>query len=119
MVGNEFAKHIPLTPATFQILVTLAAGPTHGYGIRHQVEARTGGAMVLGAGTLYTGLKRMQKEGLICETEAPSDLFEEASSRWRFYATTRFGLEVLAAETNRLEADARIGRIVLSGEVSR
>jgi len=42
-----------------QILVSLAGGELHGYGIMRDVEERTGGAVRLGPGTLYGAIKRM------------------------------------------------------------
>src|SRR5687768_3699825 len=79
---------LPLTAATFQILLSLARGVAHGYGIRREVEERTAGMVSLGAGTLYAGLQRLERDGLIGETEAPADLGDEPSSRWRFYLLT-------------------------------
>src|SRR5438309_1918411 len=42
-----------------QILVSLAGGELHGYGIMRDVEERTGGAVRLGPGTLYGAMKRL------------------------------------------------------------
>ena len=55
----------PLTPATFHILVSLMEEVAHGYHIKRMVEERTKGAVRLGAGTLYAGLRRMADDGLI------------------------------------------------------
>jgi DNA-binding PadR family transcriptional regulator len=106
----------PLTPATFHILLSVAQGPAHGYRIKRVVEERTEGAVQLGAGTLYAGIGRMVREGLIEETEPPEDSEElEPSSRWRFYQITNVGSDVLRAEIARLEADLRAARAVVSG----
>jgi len=43
----------PLTSAQFHILLTLAEGRRHGYGIMQEILRRTDGAMELGPGTLY------------------------------------------------------------------
>lgn len=106
---------IPLTPATFHILLSLASGPMHGYGIKREVEERTGGVVQLGAGTLYAGIRRMESEGLIAETPPPQDVEADAGTRWRFYAITPFGSEVLALETRRLETDLLHARAVVPG----
>ena len=104
----------PLTPATFHILLSLANAPAHGYLIKRMVEERTEGAVLLGAGTLYAGLRRMAKEGVIEETDAPPDAGDsEPGSRWRFYAITPQGAEVLEAEIARLEADVEAARAVV------
>ncbi|HXV44432.1 MAG TPA: helix-turn-helix transcriptional regulator, partial [Anaerolineae bacterium] len=44
---------LPLTPAVFNILLALAEGEKHGYGIMQEVAAHTGGKLRLGPGTLY------------------------------------------------------------------
>ena len=104
----------PLTPATFHILLSLTHEAAHGYHIKRMVEERTKGAVRLGAGTLYAGIRRMTQEGLIEETEAPQDLEDvEPGARWRFYAITQHGREVLEAEIARLEADLAAARAVV------
>jgi DNA-binding PadR family transcriptional regulator len=95
---------LPLTPLTLQLLVSLMKGPAHGYGLKRDVEERTAGRIRVSAGTLYTGLQRMERDGLIRETDAPPDVVEEASSRWRFYEATDLGRQTLRAELERLEA---------------
>lgn len=104
---------LPLTATTFQLLVSVIRGPAHGYGLKRDIEERTDGDMRLGAGTLYTTLQRMERTGLIRETEAPAKLEEEASSRWRFYTATDLGRRVLEAELERLEAGVRDARLAL------
>ena len=47
-----------LTPIAFEVLLSLAGGPLHGYGIKLAVEARTEGELVLGSGTLYQAITR-------------------------------------------------------------
>ena len=100
----------PLTPATFHILLSLAAEPAHGYRIKRMVEDRTEGAVRLGAGTLYAGLQRMAGDGLIEETDAPEDVAVEPGARWRFYAITRQGRAALETEIARLESDLEAAR---------
>ena len=101
----------PLTPATFHILVTLAEGVAHGYQIKRVGEERTEGAVKLGAGTLYAGIKRMTQDGMIQETEPPQDHPDgEPGARWRFYAITPKGEETLKAEIRRLESDLSAAR---------
>lgn len=113
---SDPADRLPLTPATFQILLSLTQGPLHGYGIKRDVEERTGGMIRLGAGTLYAGLQRMEDDGLIEEADTPSEMKEEASRRWRFFRITSLGRSVLKAEVRRLEADVRTARALLPRE---
>ena len=61
-----------LTPAVFEILLSLAGGERHGYAILRDVEERTGGSVVLHAGTLYRALGRMVDDGWIEETPSPA-----------------------------------------------
>ena len=113
MPDRSAQDQIPLTPATFHILVSLATGPMHGYRVKREVEERTGGVVQLGAGTLYAGIRRMVRDGLIDETDAPTDAESEPGPRWRFYEITTFGSEVLSLETKRLEADLLAARAVI------
>ena len=115
MSRSENQNNRPLTPATFHILLSVAEGPSHGYRIKRVVEERTDGAVRLGAGTLYAGLGRMVRDGLIEETEPPEDAGAvEPSSRWRFYEITGVGSDALKREIARLEADLQAARAVVS-----
>ncbi len=98
-----------LTPAAFHILLALADEDRHGLGIVDEVEARTGGEVLLGPGTLYGTIKRLRKAGLITEAVAPSDP-EEADPRRRYYAVTPSGREALAREARRLEVMVHVAR---------
>ena len=104
----------PLTPATFHILLSLMHEAAHGYHIKRMVEERTNGAVLLGAGTLYAGIKRMSNEGLIEEADPPQDAGDvEPGTRWRFYSITRRGGEVLSREIARLESDLEAARALV------
>ncbi len=114
MNRSEDQSARPLTPVTFHILLSVAQGPAHGYRIKRVVEERTDGAVQLGAGTLYAGIGRMVRGGLIEETEPPEDAGTvEPSSRWRFYGITDVGSDVLKREIARLEADLQAARAVV------
>lgn len=60
-----------LTPIAFEVLLSLMAGPQHGYGIKLDIEARTEGEMSLGSGTLYQAIQRLERDGLIAAVRAP------------------------------------------------
>ena len=116
MTTRDDAPPSPLTPATFHILLSLTEQPAHGYHIKRMVEERTDGAVSLGAGTLYAGIKRMAGDGLIEETEAPPETDGiEPGSRWRFYAITDRGRRTLATEIERMESDLEAAHAVLAG----
>ncbi|MEJ2216723.1 MAG: PadR family transcriptional regulator [Gemmatimonadota bacterium] len=97
-----------LDPKSFQMLVTLAGGPRHGYAIRQEVEARTEGAVRLWPATLYGTLAELVDRGLIEETESPGGPDDDA--RRRYYALTAAGRKLVAAEAARLEELARLAR---------
>jgi len=92
---------LPLTPATFQILLALAAGERHGYGIMQEVEALTEGRVRLGPGTLYRTLRTLLGGGLIAEAaERPAP--ESGDERRRYYRLTSAGHRAAEAEAARL-----------------
>ena len=94
---------LPLTPAVFHIMVALAAGEWHGYGIMLEVDRLTGGQLNLGPGTLYRSIQRMLLDSLIEETTVVHDSPEDDERR-RYYRLTKFGVEVARGEARRLEA---------------
>ena len=99
---------LPLTPATFHILLALADAERHGYGIMQEVAERTGGAIRLGPGTLYGSLKRLAADGLVEEADeraGPGD-----DERRRYYRLSAFGRAVARAEARRLAAAVRLAR---------
>jgi DNA-binding PadR family transcriptional regulator len=98
-----------LSPAVFQILLALANGNLHGYGIKLDVEARTNGAMSLGSGTLYEAIQRLETSGLIAETASPSDAPTGARKR-RYYRLEQPGREVLESELARMDKIVRFAR---------
>ncbi len=100
---------LPLTPATFHILLALADGEQHGYGIMKEVEAQTNGQVQLGPGTLYGAIKRLRKEGLIeGSDERPDPALDD--ERRRYYRLTDFGLRVVRAEAQRLAQVVRMAQ---------
>jgi DNA-binding PadR family transcriptional regulator len=90
--------------ATFLILTSLASGSQHGYGIISDVGDISGGRVQLRAGTLYSALDRLRADKLIAV-----DREEIVDSRLRrYYKLTAAGRDVLAAEADRLRANAHV-----------
>ena len=87
------------------VLVSLAAGPRHGYAIAMDVEAVSG--IRLGAGTLYGAIGRLEERGLV--EAVPSD------DRRRPYRLTAAGAEALRGHLTTLERVATTGLRRLSG----
>jgi DNA-binding PadR family transcriptional regulator len=84
----------PLKSADFHILLSLADGPRHGYGIMKEVERESSGGVRLEIGSLYRLLGRLLDEGLI--EDADSD------ERRRYYRISRLGRRILKTEAARL-----------------
>jgi DNA-binding PadR family transcriptional regulator len=92
---------LPLTPAVLHILLALADGEKHGYGIMQEVIRITNGEMRMGPGTLYGTIKRMLEMGFLEESdERPDPQLDD--QRRRYYRMTDFGNRVAQAETARL-----------------
>jgi DNA-binding PadR family transcriptional regulator len=109
MPDRDPESALPLTPATFHILLALADEERHGYAIMQEVAERTDGSVKLGPGTLYGSLKRMLDQGLVEESDERADPVLDDERR-RYYRITRFGLAVARAEARRLEAMVRSAR---------
>jgi DNA-binding PadR family transcriptional regulator len=92
---------LPLTPFTYHILLALADGDRHGYGIIKEIEARTGGQMEIETGTLYHALRRMLEDGLI-EPIPSEERPAGEDRRRRAYRLLPWGRDVLAAESRRI-----------------
>lgn len=93
----------PMTEANYYILLALMK-PGHGYGMMQRIKELSGGRLVMGPGTLYGVLTRMNREGLIVLTE------EEG--RRKTYAITEAGKEALLAEYGRLKRLVADGRML-------
>lgn len=85
---------------TFQILVALAGGERHGYGVIRRVEELTDGEVRIGPGTLYGALDRLVDEGLVTPTRSEVVRGRER----RYYALTEEGRRALLAELDRRQA---------------
>jgi len=91
-----------MTPAAYQILLSLADQPRHGYGIMQEVDERSDGYVRLGPGTLYRSVKQLRAAGLIV-AEAEPATGKDANERRRVYRITESGLNALSNEARRLE----------------
>jgi DNA-binding PadR family transcriptional regulator len=103
---DRIDAYLPLRPVEFHILLSLAAGERHGYGILQDIEARDDSA-VPDVGTMYRALARMVESGLIEAVRST----EPADERRNDYRITDRGLRVAKAEARRLHALMRAARI--------
>jgi DNA-binding PadR family transcriptional regulator len=90
----------PLRPAALHVLLALAEGPLHGYGILQAVRERGGDAR-LGTGSLYRHLASLIDAGLVAETPPPRASAADPR-RGTHYRLTPRGQRALAAERDRL-----------------
>jgi DNA-binding PadR family transcriptional regulator len=114
---SKLSPETPLTPSVFHILVALAGGECHGYGIMQDVARQTNGALQLGPGTLYGCLKRMLAAGLVEESGERRDPALDDERR-RYYRMTEAGQRAVRAEAQRLAgavAAAKAKRLYVGG----
>ncbi len=91
---NDLIKqHLPMSETAFYILLSLKE-PKHGYAIMQHVGQMTANRIILGAGTLYGTLSKMEENSLI--------RFVGEESKRKTYEITDVGLQVLVAEKGRL-----------------
>jgi DNA-binding PadR family transcriptional regulator len=103
-------KFIPLKTQWFHIMLSLAGGEQHGYGIMQEVLQRTSGKVRLWPATLYGAIKRLIEADLIEESdERPAPELDDA--RRRYYRLTTLGTRVLDAECERLQELVRTIRL--------
>jgi DNA-binding PadR family transcriptional regulator len=102
MPENNCQKFLPLKTQWFHIMLSLAGGEQHGYGIMQDVLDRTHGKVRLWPATLYGSIKRLIEASLIEESdERPAPELDDA--RRRYYRLTKLGKRVLDAECERLQ----------------
>ncbi|HEY5303651.1 MAG TPA: PadR family transcriptional regulator [Acidimicrobiales bacterium] len=93
---NELGRQ---SEPSFLILTSLASGDKHGYALAKDVEAFSG--VVLGPGTLYGAISRLEERGLIAPV--PSD------DRRQPYQLTAKGRTALASAVRDMRALADEG----------
>ncbi len=101
--NEEPDDFLPVSPTDFQVLLVLARGPAHGYGIMKDVETASGGRVTIELGSLYRLIARLLATGMIAET-SDADVPPHAGKKRRTYQITQLGLEVARAEAERLRA---------------
>ena len=97
-----------LSPAMFEILLSLAGGDRHGYAIMREVEERTGGEVSLGPTTLYRSIRKLLRLGYIeaCREERdPQD-----QERRRYYRILDPGRRAVAARAESLARSVEVAR---------
>ena len=96
----------PLTEPVFLVLLSLAEQPRHGYSILKDIEAMSGGRVLLSTGTLYGALQRLLSDGWIervQEDDSPRDR--------RTYRLTARGRRNLQIEIDRMRALTKVAAL--------
>ncbi len=107
---TEIQSFLPLTEATFFILLTLAPGPKHGYAIMKAVNQMSNGRVTFSTGTLYGAIKRLLDQGWIVRNgeadegseESTRSHSDESTRARKDYALTSLGKKVYTAEVARM-----------------
>jgi DNA-binding PadR family transcriptional regulator len=103
---SDAQQYLPLSPATLHVLLALAGGELHGYGIMLEVARQAGGQYKISPGTLYDNLKKLLSSGVVEESQPENP---ETGTRRMFQLNT-LGHAVLAAEVERLSGVLRHAR---------
>ncbi len=117
------ARNKPLSAATLHILLALAGGKLHGYGIMKEVTRNSDGHYRLGPGTLYDNLKKLIEADFVADAPPSATSKRKSVSPQedrRYFILTKEGRAVLTAEVDRLQTvvsearlrlrEARIGK---------
>jgi DNA-binding PadR family transcriptional regulator len=99
--NSETDSKLPLSEATFFILLSLAIEPHHGYAIMKDVHTLSDNRIVLATGTLYGALKRLLELGWVQRIDSPES--NETGRKRNVYRLTDIGRSVLDAEVIRLD----------------
>jgi len=100
-----------LSPAVFHILLALATGDRHGYGIMKEVLRQSDGRVRLGAGTLYGTLQRLIESGHVAEAPRAGPRTFNGRSR-RYYRITVKGRDALNGDVARLQSLLKAARVL-------
>jgi DNA-binding PadR family transcriptional regulator len=87
-------RFIPMSETMLYILLSLKE-ERHGYGVMQYVKELTGGRIVLGAGTIYQSLGKLEMDGLISPTRE--------IERKKLYLITNIGEQILLEEAKRIQ----------------
>lgn len=87
----------PLLQGTLDLLIlkALSLQPLHGLGVSRRIEQMTRGAYLVGPGSFFPALHRLEERGWLVSFSGES----ENNRRAKFYRLTASGRRQLAAET--------------------
>ena len=94
MENRQIIKHLPLTEATFYILLALVTAK-HGYAVMQEVEVISTGTVRLAPGTLYGAFTTLEENKMIRKVGT--------EDRRKIYQITEKGKLVLLEQVERLK----------------
>ena len=94
MSKKTIEKHLPLTEATYYILLALVT-PKHGYAVMQEAEQISAGTVRLAPGTLYGAFTTLEQSKLITMVDK--------KDRRKIYQITERGTQVLLEQVSRLK----------------
>jgi DNA-binding PadR family transcriptional regulator len=106
MVADDLGDQGRFNDPSLLVMSSLADGPKHGYAMTKDIQQFAG--VLLGPGTLYGALARLQHQGLI--EALPAD------DRRRPYRLSDQGAKLLAARLESLQQVVTTGLRRLAGE---
>ena len=106
--GEGPPGHLPLTPLSMAILLSLAKEDLHGYALMKEIERHSDGELAPGTGSLYAALQRLMDDGML--VESPDLPGPEEDQRRRYYRITDAGREAARAESRRMQRVLEVAR---------
>jgi len=113
---TDYRDTAALSSVAVEVMMTLAEGPLHGYAIKQRIEERIGENFVLGSGSLYQALQRLERRKLVAESAARDDTDPRRGRIYRLEPAGRRALATELARMKRLLADARRQQIAIGTE---
>ncbi|HXN65021.1 MAG TPA: PadR family transcriptional regulator [Candidatus Acidoferrales bacterium] len=107
---DDLEDFLPLSPASFYILLALSGEDRHGYGIMQEVARQSEGRYKLGPGTFYDNLEKLIDHGAVKEVPRKS---ANDDPRRRYYRMTAFGRNLFVADVSRLDGLLREAKVRL------
>jgi DNA-binding PadR family transcriptional regulator len=99
----------PLPSTAFHILLALAGGEKHGYGIMREVADDTDNKVRLGPGTLYGSIQTLLDAGYV-EEIAERAVASAGDERRRYYRLSGAGRGAVRAEAERLASLLKLAK---------
>ena len=110
----QIPTFLPLTEATYFILLSLAPGPKHGYAIMKEVQQMSQGRVTFSTGTLYGAIKRLLDLGWIIRFGENPD---ESGRTRKSYELSNLGRSILNAEISRMRNLVQLAASIKSQEI--